>query len=373
MIHNRAAREAVKLPTVRGSVYRPQAGWSYAHHPHIAAFRGRLVAIWSNGRVNEDDLGQRVLLAESADGETWERVRPLVTPEMLGNPKKVVTAAGFHVDGEILYVYYGVYRYDPAAQPDENARPIADAHHLDTELGYVSTTDLIHWSEPRSLGLRMIPNHGPQRTRSGRLILSGNVLFPYTDDPSGVAGYHLAGIYGDAFGEAEPVDDSESIHRVTRHFGWNAGLICEGSFYQTDDGVLHMLLRSNTERLWHSESRDDGVTWSEPAPTDYSDDSSKFHTGRLPDGRFYCVSNAKTGSGRRPLDLYLSEDGESFDRHIVLRDEPYAMQFEGLYKGGQYGYPHSLVHDGALYVIYSKQKEAIEVTKLDLRRLSELP
>ena len=81
------------------------------------------------------------------------------------------------------------------------------------------------------------------------------------------------------------------------------------------------------------------------------------------------MSNAKVKGGRCPLDLYLSQNGEDFNRHYVLRDEPYEIRFEGMYKGGIYGYPHSLIHNGYLYVIYSKRKEAVEVTRVELRML----
>jgi hypothetical protein len=40
------------------------------------------------------------------------------------------------------------------------------------------------------------------------------------------------------------------------------------------------------------------------------------------------------------------------------------MQFPGLFKGGAYAYPHSIIHDGYLYIIYSMKKERIEVTKV---------
>ena len=131
-----------------------------------------------------------------------------------------------------------------------------------------------------------------------------------------------------------------------------------------------MMLRSNTPHLWHTESRDNGETWSEPAPTGYSDDSSKFHFGRLPDGRFYGVSNTVPDSSRRnPLVLCVSEDGVNFDQHFILRDEPYEMKAEGMYKGGHYGYPHTLIHENYMYVIYSKCKETIEVTKFSLEQV----
>lgn len=366
MINNITKCEAIKLDSVRGEVFNPIVGWSYSHHAHITYFKGKFLAIWSNGRVHEDDLGQRVVLAESIDGENWGNVRPILTVEMLGDIKKVVTATGFHIYEDTLYVYYGAYNYEEEFLQDGNTRPGDDAHHINTDLGYISTTDLINWTEPKSLGISVIPNHGPQKTNSGRLIISGNVMFPYTDNPNGVEDFNITGIYGDAFGDDTPVDDSASIYHVTRFNGWGKVLICEGSFYQTDDDTIHMLLRSNSGCLWHTESKDDGVTWSDPKPTDYSDDSSKFHLGRLPDGRFYCVSNAKFGSARCPLDIFISEDGENFNKHFILRDEPYEIQIEGMNKSGSYGYPHTLIHDGHMYIIYSKGKEAIEVTKISL-------
>lgn len=369
MINNIPKAEGIKLDSVRSTVFDPVEGWSYSHHAHITFFKNRFLAIWSNGRVNEDDLGQRVMLAESSNGEKWENQHPVLTPEMLGDAKKVVTACGFHIHEDTLIIFYGSYNYINTSLLDENTRPEGDAHHINTDLGYISTTDLVNWSEPKSLGINIIPNHGPQKTNSGRLIISGNVMFPYSDNPNGVDDYKITGIYGKAFGDKAPVDDSESIQHVTKFNGWDARLICEGSFYQTDDDVIHMLLRSNSKCLWHTESKDDGATWSNPEPTDYSDDGSKFHCGRLPDGRFYCVNNAKVRGGRCPLDIHISEDGENFSKHFIIRDEPYEMKIEGMYKSGTYGYPHTLIHDGYMYVIYSKRKEAIEVTKYNINQL----
>lgn len=370
MINNIVEGNEFKLNSVRGSVYEPVTGWSYSHHAHITFFKGKFWAIWSNGRVNEDDLGQRVMMAESLDGVTWTNLHPVVTPEMLGDATKVVTAAGFHINGEILNLYYGSYNYSNVSlQDNDTVRPAADGFHENTDLGFISTEDCVNWTKPKSLGISIIPNHGPQRTNSGRLIISGNIMFPYTDNPNGLDGYKITGIYGEAFGDKPTVDDSETIHHVTKFNQWDARLICEGSFYQTNDNVLHMLLRSNSRCLWHSESSDDGTTWSEPKPTEYSDDGSKFHFGKLPDGRFYGVSNAKVRGGRCPLDLYLSSDGINFNKHYIIRDEHYEMQVEGMYKGGIYGYPHTLIHEGYMYVIYSKRKEAIEVTKFKLDQL----
>lgn len=369
MINNISRYPKKKIDSVKSIVYTPDNDWFYSHHAHITYFGDRFIAIWSNGHVNEDDIGQRVTIGESKDGEVWENIRPLLTPEMLGDETLVLTPAGFHIHEDTLYVYYGRYNYKTESLRDGGVRPVKDSGHTNTDMGYISTKDCITWSEPKSLGIAIIPNFGPQKTNSGRLIISGNVMFPYTDNPNGVDGYKVTGIYKDYFKDGKPVDDSETIHHITEYNKWDARLICEGSFFQTDDNVIHMMLRSNTVTLWHSESHDDGTTWSDPKITGYTDDGSKFHFGRLPDGRFYGVSNSVVRSKRLPLNICVSEDGEQFNRNYILRDEPYQVKKEGLYKDVVYGYPHTLIKDGYMYVIYSKGKETIEVSKFDINQL----
>jgi hypothetical protein len=223
----------------------------------------------------------------------------------------------------------------------------------------------------REVGVPVNPNHGPQRTASGRLIIAGNISFPYTDDPGGLVGWHMTGIYPPKMA-ATIKDDPAAFWEVAKRQGWNAAL-CEGSFYQTDDGVLHMPLRSTGKqfrhRLWLTESRDNGATWSTPVETDFSDTDAKFHFGRLPDGRFYYVGNP-IGAGRTPLVLSLSRDAVTFDEHFILGDTHYEQRRRGRWKGGEYGYPHSLIRDGCLYVIVSRQKEAVEVLRVALSELS---
>ena len=359
-----AAATATRLAVERGWLYRPTAAWTYSHHPHLAFFQGRYLAMWSNGRRDEDAPGQRVLVAESADFRTWTPPRPLLDapPGQYGEP--VLTAAGWHADGDTLVAYAGHYEYRPEALADDGKRQPGDTGHCGTGLWAMTSRDGKSCSAPQDLGLPLVPNHGPQRTASGRLILSGNISFPYTDDSSGLGGWHVTGIYPPAMA-AGIVDDSESFWRVKEAMGWPVGL-CEGSWYQTADGTLHMLLRSNAERLWVTESRDDGTTWSAPVPTEFSDNATKFHFGRLPDGRFYYVGcpDPEPRWRRSPLVLSLSENGIRFDRHFILADESYVRLADGLHKSGEYGYPHTLVHAEALHVIVSRQKEAVEVLRV---------
>ena len=71
--------------------------------------------------------------------------------------------------------------------------------------------------------------------------------------------------------------------------------------------------------------------------------------------------------------LSLSHDGVRWDRHFVLGEQPYATRSDRQ-RGetptrGSYGYPHTLIQDGYLYVIVSRQKEAIEVLRVSLAKL----
>jgi predicted neuraminidase len=346
---------ATRPPVESVLIYQPEREWTYSHHASITFFAGRLHAIWSNGRQDEDAPGQRVLLASATDFRRWSTPRPLAdsVSDATGS-ERVLTAAGFHQHGGQLVAYFG--NYGPRKET--------------TRLQAVTTTDGETWSAPREVGIPVNPNHPPQRIAGGRLILCGNISFPWTAAATGLSGWQMTGIYPAALA-ATIKDDPASFWDVAKAQGWPAAL-CEGSFYQTDDGVLHMLLRNTGRqfgyRLWLTESRDDGETWSPPIETEFSDTDAKFHLGRLPDGRFYYVGNP-IGGGRTPLVLSLSTDGVTFARHAILGDQPYAQRRVGRAKGGEYGYPHTLVHAGHLYVVVSRQKEAVEVLRVALTDL----
>ncbi len=361
------AATASRLPVERAGIYRPETAWFYSHHPSLTFFNGRYYAIWSNGRRDEDAPGQRVLIASSENFLNWTEPEPLLDTLPGLHSEQVLTAAGFHQHDGQLVAYAGTYEYRPECLDENGQRRPGDKGHMNTTLLAVTSRDGTAWNGPTDLRLPIVPNHGPQRTASGRLIISGNVSFPYTDDPCGLSNWRMTGIYPKSMAETV-VDDSEGFCRVQSVAGWPNGL-CEGAFYQTDDGVLHMLLRTNTERLWQTESGDDGATWSPPSPAAFSDNATKFHFGRLPDGRFYYVGcpDPEPRWQRSPLVLSLSEDdGKRFDRHFILADDstPYEQCAAGMHKGGDYGYPHTLVHDGHLHVIVSRRKEAVEVLRV---------
>ena len=333
-------------------IYQPRTEWTYSHHPHLTFFRGRYLAIWSNGRRDEDAPGQRVLISTATNFAQWSKPRPLVDSITDTNGvERVLTAGGFYQNHGALIAYFGNYG------------PNKETPHLMA----VTTTNGMDWSPPQAIGLPVCPNFGPLVTRSARLIISGNISFPYSDDPSGLTGWHMAGLYPKAMA-ATVTDDPESFWRVARAKSWDAAL-CEGSVFQTDDGMIRVPMRSTgsqfRHRLWLTESRDNGGSYSEPVETEFSDTDAKFQFGRLSDGRFFYVGNP-VGANRTPLVLALSREGVNFDRNFILGEQHYPMARPGRAKGGEFGYPNVLMHNGFLHVIVSRQKEAIQVLRVKL-------
>ena len=361
-------------------VFEGVEGAAYNHHHQLTSFEGRLFATWSNGAVHEDGPGQRMLMAVSEDGgASWSAPETLVErqPGRVGDA--VVTAEGIHVHGGGMTAFYGYYDYDERGVRTHLERGNYPKQEPDFRVNFATHTGVLvsedggqSWLGPVAKIDRFVPNLGPHRLSSGRLILPGNMWFPFTDDPRGITGWTIAGLSRLPEGY---YDDPEGFWYGMWHRG-DSFAVCEGSCFETDDGVVHMMLRiengsSDIRALAVSESRDGGESWSEPALTDYSDCSCRFHFGRLPDGRFIGVSCPEPGSPRTPMVAALSRDGVVFDQHFILGEEPAGTpRIPGHHKGGRYGYPSFHVMGDHLFVIYSIQKEDIAVCRVALADLA---
>ncbi len=363
--------KAKQLNPVRSTPYAAGPGnWHFCHHPEIGTFQGRLYAMWSNSPEGEDECGQRILCADSEDGVHWSAPRVLADGEPGEKFPAALTAAGWLDRGDSLLAYYAAYEYDSEGpRLDGRGVPRFGTDIVRTRLYCRETGDGVTFSAPVNLGVPLCPNIGPTKTRSGRLIITGNWAHAWADDPAGIGPWAFTGFCQDKALLPEPVrDDPDYFWRVSKAMGYPGGL-CEGAFYQTDDGALHMLHRSHTDWLYESQSLDDGATWSAPVKTGFSDCHTKFHFGRLPDGRFYYLGSPIPGSKRNPLVLSLSLDGVAFDDHYIVAGDPVERKYPGFAKGGVYGYPHSVVQNGHLFVICSVYKEDIAVFKIDLDAL----
>ena len=107
----------------------------------------------------------------------------------------------------------------------------------------------------------------------------------------------------------------------------------------------------STPQIGHvvvADSYDEGVTWSQPRPLDVLNPNSGIDAVALRDGRVVLIYN-NTSSGRTPLNLAVSSDGDHFRMFYTLEDQP-----------GEYSYPAMIqAKSGDLEITYTWQRKAI--------------
>ncbi len=353
-INNNTDLPVMKLKSESVAISTFDSDWAYTHHGYITAFKGKLYAMWSNGRVHEDDLGQRVMYSYSSDFESWSTPVPLEDTVMGENSECYLTPMGFFVEGDTLIAYYRAteYKYE-VLENDYTMRPTSGGEIVSSKVYFKTSKDGVNWTEASPINLYNAGVSQSRRNRFGRWIWSGSTGIMYSDNTNGISGWHSSSIA-----------DSD----ITNALSNGAVQLCEANWYQTDDYVIHLLMRSNSGYLWHSESYDNGESWSAVYPTNFTDDNTMCYFGTLPDGRYYYIgSPLYSGSNNRaPLMMCISEDGYNFSEQYIICDEDYELLQNGYAKGGTYGYPECIIYDGYLYMIYSLGKEIMQVTRINL-------
>jgi len=347
-------------------VLEPNDEWNYAHHPYIMFFKGKYYVTFSNGPCHEDDVGQVMRYVTSSDFVNWSKPRLLAGPYRGEHREGVILPGGLYTDGETLTAYYAAHEWDESA--------LKDGHRTNGNKGRknfanfcITTRDGETWSDPIPLACAG-GNVNPQKLQSGRLLWAGGRTSAYTDQTDGVSGWTETVCFPAGYPQAKEFDNGEGLDADTP-----VGLVsdtlvglCEGSFVQTEDGTIYMLLRSGTPVLWACESHDNAQTWTLPSPTRFSDNRTKFNLGRLPSGRYYYVGTPDPfpPRTRHVLALSVSDDGLEYTRHFLLADAQYKGQYPGIDKNGIYGYPSTIICDGFLCVAFSICKEKIMVLRV---------
>ncbi len=312
-------------------------------------------------------------------GQTWTPARTLVPAEPGEYGPACITSGGLYVGKDAMTAYYSSYEITPAAQALFMESGLNHWHEpglktiQNVQTGVLVSRDGgLSWSTVAGGLPGFIPNLSPTRLSSGRLLMTGHLLHAWTDDSGGISGWRIAGLPGLPDGFYERAGGLFPVTGLLGELG-----ICEGAVHEIPGEPLRLMLRTNRARLAVAESRDDGATWSEPQLTDFTDCGSKMQFGRLPDGRYFALScpdpNVPESCLRRtPLVLAVSHDGNVFDRHFILGDEPDApLRYPGAYKHGRYGYPYALVVKDHLVVVNSVGKEDVECHIFSLRDLED--
>ncbi|PCJ56099.1 MAG: hypothetical protein COA79_19960 [Planctomycetota bacterium] len=316
----------------------------YNHHSSIIKYKDQFFAAWSSAVVNEDSPGQNIYFAISNNGITWSN------PELIDNdPAGYLrfTNGGMWVRDDDLYLLRN--SYTRARYIDGESKPNQCWDDCKVE---ALKWDGKKWGEPEWASEDIYINEAPRKLPDGRYIATG------------VNGLHDAVL---AIGGVNGLDDWEIKIVNARKDGLK---LTEPTWHLNKEGHIKVLLRDDggSRYLWMVESIDNGDTFSDPVPTNFPDGQSKLFTIQLKDGGALLVNNGTLlPLKRKLLTVAYSEDGNEFNSIKTLcYDEHTTQKYKGMHKADGFQYPNAIEVDGKVFVIYSVNKEEIEVKSFDL-------
>ncbi len=336
----------------RGIVYYGNdANGSYNHHNQITKFNGKYYYAWSNGIRNEEDAGQRILMAVSDNGIHWSE--PWVVLEPKSGESLAHNCVGLHVQDDAMYVIAMTEDtiHDETATGMRRIKP--DSH----EVFILKSMDTKSWTRVFSFGGRVKwLFEAPRLTSEGRLMCVCNTVM---EGPAVLLwpGSDIA-VMPDFIFVPEPEGAS---------FPYG-----ESTWYQMESGRIMVFWRDEGAscQLYVNWSDDGGRTFSVPALSDIPDSMSRVYAGRLSDGRYYICNNAIANLlDRSPLMLLLSDDGMVFNKVYMVNDSLTIQRSKGMLKINGNQYPCCLVDGDKLLIAYDQNKEDPIVDVIDIRNL----
>lgn len=142
-----------------------------------------------------------------------------------------------------------------------------------------------------------------------------------------------------------------------KYKGAYVGLI-QPTLWESDNGEVHCLLRSNKGAVYRSDSTDNGLTWKKPYRTRIPNNNSGIDCVKDSSGRIWLIYNPVDVNWgiRHPLSLaYSKDDGKHFTE--VLIPEP---------GNGEFSYPAITEKDNTLYITYTYKRKQIVFWKIEL-------
>jgi len=118
---------------------------------------------------------------------------------------------------------------------------------------------------------------------------------------------------------------------------------------------LYARSTARTGRVCVADSSDAGVTWTQARPIEVPNPNSGIDAVALRDGRVVLIYN-HAESGRTPLNLAVSEDGEHFRMFHALEDEPGEFSYPAIVQGGA----------GDLHITYTWNRRRMRYVRFPL-------
>jgi predicted neuraminidase len=221
----------------------------------------------------------------------------------------------------------------------------------------VSGDDGKTWSKPQRLPDGIL---GPIKNKPVQLA-NGDVLCPSSTEGKGGWRVHFerTGDGGRTWQATGPVNDGKEISAI------QPGIL----FYP--GGKLQALGRTRQGKIFQIWSDDDGRTWGKMTLTSLPNPDSGTDAVTLKDGRQLLVYNHNTrdktnNKGRSPLNVAVSNDGETWQAALVLEDDPAAPN--------GFAYPAVIqTSDGLVHITYTWKRQRIKHVVIDPVKLKPRP
>ena len=352
---------------------------TYNHGAELAEQDGALIAAWTNGQTNEDAPGERVVfsvlpVAGGGGPGPWTAAQPLFerfTPTApVGADGVLVSADEFlHVNGR-LYARASVFVCTKCGAPGLSRHL---AGHLLRRVVQVYPVQLgpLAWMASSYRGIPAGAGHNislytaspdVQLREDTESYLASVQISMATPTPPGNVGLNEYSVYQRRAPTVATITQLQLVMLIrcrTIKYLW--GSVCN----------LYLAGENATTPAYGDSAA--LCNWSMPVPTDIPDSHSLTSSGTLPDGQTFLlgtqVNNTHSRHARDPLTLSLSMDGVSFDRVWAVRAGAPDIRFPGSSKDYGFAYPNAMVYQGKLMVVYSSNKENIELVSIDLEVL----
>jgi hypothetical protein len=310
--------------------------------PQVTYYDGKFIAVWGQSS-SEGVIGSQAVYSTSTDGMTWtaqQDIAGLPPAEFEFSPNGL-----WERDGDLLALY---------KSEEATPNPEGPGYYGDSLALRARRWDGSAWVEDQLILENCMLDCAPIKLRTGQWYATGrNTNFDTQMILGDIGNWQRIIVTppeGILLNEATilPIADGDVI-----------------SYEYRTEGATN-----NPRVLLRSFSFDDGVTISIPKRTNFSDGKSRRAVMRLSDGRYIMSSNAIDSgdiSIRTHLMLSVSDDGYTYDRVYILRGEPTVPKYgvPGLERQG-YQYPQFLEKDDDLWVIYSRNKEDIQISRVPL-------
>jgi predicted neuraminidase len=213
------------------------------------------------------------------------------------------------------------------------------------------------WSAPEHLPAGL---YGPIRAKplelADKTILSGTSVESYG---SWACWIERSSDNGKTVTRIGPIAAGPGLAAAPTKPGAAYGII-QPSLVDLGGGHIRLYARSTPAigRICQSDSRDNGLTWSEVKATALLNPNSGIDAVRLKDGRQVVIYNP-VATGRTPLVLAVSRDGEAWTTFHELETGP-----------GEYSYPAMIeASNGDLLITYTWQRKKIRFVRFPLKEI----